>query len=826
MQAYAIARPTIRFRLHILKAKNNRSDFIYAPKTSANVEDAALKIIGKDCALQCDWTALEWEGFELHAFLPKPTATGSKVSNHGAFISVDSRPVSSVRGTLKKIAAAVKDKMRKASPALANVKDPFFSLNIACPMDSYDPNIEPAKDDVIFGNEYSVLAAADRLLNSYYPESSVSTDLVTEPDLEDASSMQLNHLPNVEEASSQVSFPRSVLPDKPAEGLVIPDIAAPTMNPRWRSNMYGIDEEDLECLPSNSHIVMEEEEGCRDANISNPWTIARMNAPVKPKKSVTNRQLQSPAKSQGGTDSEPPSPTPAATPRQSTPVEPLTPHTISQAEQYKERLDNTLRLNSLHLQDSGPSNLAAHDHTPDVRPNRTHDSTLSKEKERSNSNQTATRGSISDVAYVGTARQRDHRPFKPLKAKAHVSPVPLSDDTWFGQPMRNAPKSTRSTRRSPRKESTFFPYDGPSRVHKLPIVPAAERLVEREAASEINTDIREMFSQPRRTRTDFDFQSRNEQPQYLPGQSPLNAERGDSTRTLSLRPRSAESYKSPSITAQEMDEVFQLHQNTVPRQKPSLYQSRITSSLESAAKPRAPLLRRQTADGGMQRTKSSTLPLNFTPQGTETYSLTLLVETSVPTLVFQARKLDMTVNSLEWGYDCTGAFDTFASAISERTIVNWVMQVDNLLYKVFEKVDGVDVRSAIHEGVQRFIDLRRDEEEASQARAVINMDTDTLIADNESITSHDSKGKLSLSAYDLAHTGLSGAAQSQGKGKGAAPAIDAKRATGPDDYDQDSDVKEFFDLNGNAGSQASPVRSIKMEDEFGDDIDDEMLLDV
>lgn len=186
----------------------------------------------------------------------------------------------------------------------------------------------------------------------------------------------------------------------------------------------------------------------------------------------------------------------------------------------------------------------------------------------------------------------------------------------------------------------------------------------------------------------------------------------------------------------------------------------------------------------------------------------------------------MTVNSLEWGYDCTGAFDTFASAISERTIVNWVMQVDNLLYKVFEKVDGVDVRSAIHEGVQRFIDLRRDEEEASQARAVINMDTDTLIADNESITSHDSKGKLSLSAYDLAHTGLSGAAQSQGKGKGAAPAIDAKRATGPDDYDQDSDVKEFFDLNGNAGSQASPVRSIKMEDEFGDDIDDEMLLDV
>ena len=67
---------------------------------------------------------------------------------------------------------------------------------------------------------------------------------------------------------------------------------------------------------------------------------------------------------------------------------------------------------------------------------------------------------------------------------------------------------------------------------------------------------------------------------------------------------------------------------------------------------------------------------------------------------------------------------------------------------------------------------------------------------------------------------------SQEKGKGAAAALDATHATGPGDYGQDFDLKEFVDLNGNAGSQASPVRSIKTEDEFGDDIDDEMLLDV
>lgn len=157
LQAYAFARPAVRFSLHVLKAKNNKVDFVCAPKANANIEDAALKIVGKECALQCDWTVLELDGFEVHAFMPKPTVVGSKIANHGSFITVDSRPVSSTRGTLKKVAAAVKDRLRKANPALANTKDPLFCLNIICPVDSYDPNIEPAKDDVVFGDESFIL---------------------------------------------------------------------------------------------------------------------------------------------------------------------------------------------------------------------------------------------------------------------------------------------------------------------------------------------------------------------------------------------------------------------------------------------------------------------------------------------------------------------------------------------------------------------------------------------------------------------------------------------------------------------------------------------
>ncbi|PVI08085.1 hypothetical protein DM02DRAFT_511151, partial [Periconia macrospinosa] len=168
MQAYAVARPSVRFSLRVLKAQSNKNDFMYAPKKDGSVEDAVLKIFGKDCALQCEWTALESGGFDIHAFLPKASATGSKIANQGAFISIDARPVSISRGTPKKIVMAFKERLRKANPGFASIKDAFFYMNIVCPPGSYDPNIEPAKNDVLFEDEDLVIAAINKLLVSYY----------------------------------------------------------------------------------------------------------------------------------------------------------------------------------------------------------------------------------------------------------------------------------------------------------------------------------------------------------------------------------------------------------------------------------------------------------------------------------------------------------------------------------------------------------------------------------------------------------------------------------------------------------------------------------
>ncbi|CAG5172809.1 uncharacterized protein ALTATR162_LOCUS7529 [Alternaria atra] len=365
MQAYALARPTIRFRLRVLKAKNNNGDFVYAPKTDANIEDAALKVIGKDCALQCDLTVLEADGFEVHAFLPKPGATGSKIAHQGAFVSIDARPVSSSRGTTNQIIRAYKDRLRKSNPSFAGVKDPFFCLNIICPPDSYDPNIEPAKDDIMFNNSDIVIGVVDKLLKAYYPEAVQEVHQAEPPN---SAQQQYGALP--EQLPSRVESPTMVHENEPTSPIEESPTNLTQALPRWRSSMYGIDEDDLQFLQQEHAPVIEEEEGLRAAQISNPWTIARMNATIKPKQALSNGQLLSPAKSQGGGNSHFSSPSPAVTPHRPRPVFPLTPQTSSRTNIARSPSDVELERSIQHVpqlsSETGSSGESTQDSTTNV----------------------------------------------------------------------------------------------------------------------------------------------------------------------------------------------------------------------------------------------------------------------------------------------------------------------------------------------------------------------------------------------------------------------------------------------------------------------------
>ena len=92
------------------------------------------------------------------------------MSNVGHYLSIDSRPVSCTRGTLQQVISSYKSHLRSATSSEDNVKiwDPFLCLNITCPPGSYDANVEPAKDDVLFTNAESFLRIVESFFNKMY----------------------------------------------------------------------------------------------------------------------------------------------------------------------------------------------------------------------------------------------------------------------------------------------------------------------------------------------------------------------------------------------------------------------------------------------------------------------------------------------------------------------------------------------------------------------------------------------------------------------------------------------------------------------------------
>ncbi|KAF2482608.1 histidine kinase-like ATPase [Neohortaea acidophila] len=169
LQAYVFTRPNVRLSLRVLKAKNDKANWTYAPKTGGSVEDAALKVLGSACASQCEWSVLECQGFTVQALLPRLDADAHKVSNTGAFLSIDRRPVSTARGTPKQIIKLFREALKSTGSAWEGVKEPFIYLDISCPQRSYDANVEPAKDDVLFENPDQIFDVVRKLMTTAYP---------------------------------------------------------------------------------------------------------------------------------------------------------------------------------------------------------------------------------------------------------------------------------------------------------------------------------------------------------------------------------------------------------------------------------------------------------------------------------------------------------------------------------------------------------------------------------------------------------------------------------------------------------------------------------
>lgn len=187
LQSYALTRPCTKLRFTVLKAPN--LSWSYAPAPNGGVKEAAMQIFGTELTSQCTFETFPSEtphesirpsnaqdgsnprpeqepGMVFEALLPKPGADPRKIAK-GAFLSVDSRPVSSTRGTAKKLLSIFRRRLGEHF-ATDTPRDPFIRLNIRCPPGAYDVNVEPSKDNVLFREEQDILDQFESFLSFFY----------------------------------------------------------------------------------------------------------------------------------------------------------------------------------------------------------------------------------------------------------------------------------------------------------------------------------------------------------------------------------------------------------------------------------------------------------------------------------------------------------------------------------------------------------------------------------------------------------------------------------------------------------------------------------
>ncbi|KAJ8611825.1 hypothetical protein MRB53_037738 [Persea americana] len=333
LQRYAFTHPCVRLSFRVLRAKSERANITYAPGPDGDIRDTAIKIVGANCAIQCASTVVEHAGFRLCALLPSPEAIPSSVSTHGSFISIDARPMSSCRGIARSITKAFRKKLTGLQNKLSEASEPFLYLDIRCPTSSYDVNIEPAKDDVLFEDSGIILEAVKRLFSAAYPDEPSTAPKVPQI-IEDETFPVAVDATREDYGSLQPTDSTSVMHDI-GHSRIVPPLRHPqTTSPvEYGKNMYDADEDDSDMGPSTLSAsteaprFAEEQVLDNDSFGVNPWTIAKANAPIRSLLSQFSPRDQGQRSHQTDLSSSPfPSPTKKAqqsflpTPRPSSPM--------------------------------------------------------------------------------------------------------------------------------------------------------------------------------------------------------------------------------------------------------------------------------------------------------------------------------------------------------------------------------------------------------------------------------------------------------------------------------------------------------------------------
>ncbi|KAI1032105.1 hypothetical protein LB504_001179 [Fusarium proliferatum] len=180
LESYAIALPHIRLSFKV--PGSSIQPWVYTPCSAPSTREAITQVfshtlttqlvaVSSDSHARRTSTELQSKKFRIVASLPKPDSDANIIKGKGAFISVDSRPISSSRSTGKKLVSIFRSSISTVLNSLEKSRAPsnaFMQLSIQCSPGSYDPNVSPSKDELLFVDEPAVLSCFQNLCDSVY----------------------------------------------------------------------------------------------------------------------------------------------------------------------------------------------------------------------------------------------------------------------------------------------------------------------------------------------------------------------------------------------------------------------------------------------------------------------------------------------------------------------------------------------------------------------------------------------------------------------------------------------------------------------------------
>lgn len=216
------------------------------------------------------------------------------------FVSIDGRPLAAERGLLKDLNKTYRSYISSTLPEGTIVPHKvFLLLRMQCPRGSYDINIEPAKNEVMFEDSGLILELFERLCKMAYGEktdhvlakkemskkhSAKTTDFElllankTPPKILDGKlDGNLKDSHPLEEAQGPRLHERSVCTS-----------GDPKKTKVFR-NMYDVDEQDFSGNQNENNVPSEQEatkeaENIMDPRVTNPFVLAKVNTLLKPQK--------------------------------------------------------------------------------------------------------------------------------------------------------------------------------------------------------------------------------------------------------------------------------------------------------------------------------------------------------------------------------------------------------------------------------------------------------------------------------------------------------------------------------------------------------------